>query len=88
VLGRRVEKMVLSAILEHARARGIQRLIGTYRPTERNKLVENHYSELGFAEVPRRADGTTIWELSVNTAVVESAPMAVRSFGFETLHEI
>ncbi len=82
VLGRGVEIMTLREILEHAAERGIAKLIGTYRPTDRNKLVEQHYSKLGFTEVDRQADGTTMWELDVATAKIEPCPMRVRSEGF------
>ena len=51
VLGRKVEHMVLREILEHARAAGIRKLVGVYRPTERNMLVIDHYAKLGFTEV-------------------------------------
>jgi FkbH-like protein len=82
VLGRRVEAMVLREILDHARARGVHRLVGRYRPTDRNKLVEDHYSKLGFSEVRREPDGTTIWSLDVNNADVPAAAMVVHSVGF------
>jgi FkbH-like protein len=82
VLGRGVEKMVLREMLEHASERGVKKLVGTYRPTDRNKLVEEHYSKLGFTEVERGADGTTVWELVVASANVEPCPMRVRSEGF------
>jgi FkbH-like protein len=82
VLGRRVEQMVLREILEHARRNGIRKLIGAYRPTDRNKLVEDHYSKLGFTLMGTDADGNTTWELDVDSAIVEAAPMAVRSIGF------
>jgi FkbH-like protein len=82
VLGRRVEQMVLREILEHARRYGIRKLIGRYRPTDRNKLVEDHYSKLGFTLVSRDAGATSTWELEVASAAVEAAPMAVRSIGF------
>ena len=52
VLGRRVEQMVLREILDHARPRGVERLIGRYRPTARNAMVQDHYAKLGFS--PRR----------------------------------
>ena len=51
VLGRKVEHMVLREILEHARAAGVHKLTGTYRPTDRNKLVVDHYAKLGFTKV-------------------------------------
>jgi FkbH-like protein len=82
VLGRGVEQMVLRELLEHAAARGIQRLIGVYRPTGRNKLVEQHYSKLGFAPVDEQPDGATIWKLDVAGARVNTVPMAVRSARF------
>ena len=83
VLGRRVEHMVLRQILEHAKRQGIRRLIGIYRPTDRNKLVEDHYSKLGFSPAGLGEDGTTVWELDVEVANVESAPMKIRSIGFD-----
>jgi FkbH-like protein len=82
VLGRRVEQMVLREILEHSRRHGIRKLVGAYRPTDRNKLVEDHYSKLGFTLISTDADATTTWELDPNSAVIEAAPMTVRSIGF------
>ena len=83
VLGRGVETMTLREILEHASERGVQKLIArNYRPTDRNKIVEQRYSKLGFTELERRSDGTTMWELDVATAKVEPCPMRVRSEGF------
>jgi FkbH-like protein len=82
VLGRRVEQMVLREILEHARRHGIHRLIGIYRPTNRNKLVDDHYSKLGFSEVRRDPDGTTVSELDVDSVSVDANIMIVRSIGF------
>ena len=64
VLGRKVEHMVLREILEHARAAGIHKLAGTYRPTERNKLVVDHYAKLGFTKVVDEDSGLTRWELA------------------------
>ena len=77
VLGRRVEQAVLQELLTHARSLGIGRLIGTYRPTERNRLVEDHYSKLGFTECERMADGSTVWGLDVADWTDVSLPMKV-----------
>jgi FkbH-like protein len=82
VLGRRVENMVLRQILDHAGRHRVSKLIGIYRPTERNKLVEQHYLKLGFTQTAQKADGTTDWELFVENASAEGAPMLVRSVGF------
>lgn len=82
VLGRGVEQMVLREILQHAERRAIRKLIGSYRPTDRNKMVDDHYSKLGFAQVRRDADGSTVWELQTETANVAEAAMKVRRLGF------
>lgn len=79
VLGRCVETMVLRELLQHASRRNVQRLIGVYKPTDRNKMVEQHYAKLGFAEVERQPDGSTIWHLDVAATHIEPAPMTVRS---------
>jgi FkbH-like protein len=81
VLGRKVETMVLREIILHARAAGITRLLGIYRPTERNALVVDHYEKLGFRRVELYADGTTVWELSTETEV-SAAPMMIKRSGF------
>jgi FkbH-like protein len=82
VLGRKVEHMVLREILEHARAAGIHKLIGTYCPTDRNKLVVDHYTKLGFTKVDEQPSGHTRWELVIEGANPQQAPMNVVSQGF------
>lgn len=87
VLGRRVEHMILGKILECARASGISKLVGTYRPTDRNKLVVDHYARLGFTKVAEDTSGMTRWELLVEGAMPEGAPMRVLSIGFPIMTE-
>jgi FkbH-like protein len=82
VLGRRVEHMVLRELLDHAHAAGIQKLIGTYSPTDRNKLVVDHYAKLGFTKIGEESSGLTRWGLIVEGAMPEPAPMKVVSSGF------
>jgi FkbH-like protein len=81
VLGRGVESMVLRTILEQARAAGITKLTGTYRPTERNELVIDHYAKLGFTRLESSDDPATHWELSVGESDPPAAPMKVVSLG-------
>lgn len=78
--------MALRAILEHARTAGIAKLTGTYRPTERNKLVIDHYARLGFTQVGVGDDNATHWELLVADSDPQAAPMKVVSLGFRPLH--
>jgi predicted enzyme involved in methoxymalonyl-ACP biosynthesis len=75
--------MVLREILEHARAAGVRTLRGHYIPTERNKLVIDHYAKLGFQKTGEEPGGATHWELSVEGAEPESAPMRIVRQGFE-----
>jgi FkbH-like protein len=82
VLGRKVEQMVLREILQHARAAGIQKLSGVYRPSASNKLVIDHYVKLGFTKVAEEETGLTRWALDVKNDSPENAPMKVVSRGF------
>lgn len=85
VLGRKVERAVLQEILHHARAEGIERIEGVYLPTDRNKLVENHYADLGFTLAACGDDGSTRWELAVADASEIELPMRIEREGFEAL---
>jgi FkbH-like protein len=84
VLGRGVETAVLRELAAHARERGIDRLIGTYRPTARNGMVKDHYASLGFAPLERHDDGATLWQLDVAGATAPPVPMTVKRSGFVT----
>lgn len=87
VLGRKVEHMVLREILQHAHAAGVHRLVGVYRPTDRNRLVVDHYQKLGFTKSLEEESGLTRWEMPVEGADPENAPMKVVSQGFATTME-
>ena len=48
VLGRTLERFMLDRAVEAARAAGVSRLIGVYRPTKKNGLVADLFDRLGF----------------------------------------
>ena len=48
VLGRGVEAASFEALSKLAEEMGIKQLVGEYCPTNRNKMVSNHYERLGF----------------------------------------
>jgi FkbH-like protein len=77
VLGRRVEQAVLQELVAHARASGTRQIIGTYRPTDRNRLVEDHYAKLGFTQCPGQTESSTMWSLDVANYEDVSLPMLV-----------
>ena len=76
VLGREVEQAVLNEIVAEARQRKIARLIGVYRPTDRNDMVKDHYSKLGFSPAPSTI-GESRWELEVASYVGREVPISI-----------
>jgi FkbH-like protein len=87
VLGRKVEHMVLREMLDHARVAGIKKLVGRYIPSDRNKLVVEHYAKLGFAKVHEEESGLTVWEFAADAPGPDAAPMTVVSLGYSTAEE-
>jgi len=81
VLGRKVEQAIVAELLGEARKRGIGRIVGIYRPTPRNQLVEQHYATLGFAFVERGGNDETVWSLDVASSEVPDVPMTVQRVG-------
>ncbi len=65
VLKRGVEHLLLNHVVEAARQRGLRRVIGEFIPTAKNKLVQNHYQDLGFALMRTGEDGHTWWQLEI-----------------------
>ena len=51
VLKRGMENFTLNTMVEYAKAKGYRRIIGEYIPTPKNKMVENHYTNLGFSKI-------------------------------------
>ena len=67
VLKRGMENFTLNTMVEAAKAKGYKRILGEYLPTPKNKMVEEHYSSLGFTKV----DGanTAQYELSIDNYI-------------------
>ena len=64
VLKRGMENFTLNTMVEKAKAAGYKRIIGEYLPTPKNKMVEDHYTGLGFAKIEGVA--TSQYELDVS----------------------
>lgn len=60
VFKRGLEFAAFGELVRRLKARGVEKIIGLYYPTEKNKIVENLYHDLGFAEV----DGH--WEIGID----------------------
>ena len=63
VLKRGMENFTLNMMMERAKGAGYKKIIGEYLPTPKNKMVENHYTGLGFTKMEN--SGTTRFELDV-----------------------
>lgn len=83
VLGRKVEVAVLQELMSQAAERGVLRLIGSYLPTEKNRLVEDHYDKLGFTLLQKSEAGASTWELLVAGAPAATLPIAIQRVGFD-----
>jgi FkbH-like protein len=67
VLGRQVEEATLNVLAQEAKAAGVQRLVGEYRPTVKNEMVREHYTRLGFRPLDPHGDlsGPARWSLDL-----------------------
>ena len=66
VLGRGVETAALDLLVEQARERGFSRLVGRYLPSAKNSMVAEHYQKLGFTQIERGDDGSSLWQLDLS----------------------
>ncbi len=68
VLKREMEIAMLDTLVDHAKAAGIENLVGTYFRTPKNAMVEDHYGKLGFVRESSSEDGSAFrWNLPVAT---------------------
>lgn len=64
VLKRGMENFTLNTMVEKAKSAGYKKIVGEYLPTPKNKMVENHYTGLGFT--PVEGASTAEYELKVD----------------------
>jgi len=64
VLKRGMENFTLNTIVKYAKENGFKKVIGEYISTPKNKMVGNHYSQLGFS--PIESDGQNLYELDID----------------------
>ena len=66
VLKRGMENFTLNTMVECAKKRGFKRIVGEYLPTPKNKMVEQHYPNLGFTKSDEPSEGVK-YVLDVNS---------------------
>lgn len=65
VLKRGMENFTLNNIVEYAKANGYKRIVGEYLPTQKNGMVAEHYTGLGFTKL--EGTETAQWSLDVDS---------------------
>ena len=67
VLKRDMELAMLDGLVRESKKHGIKRLIGTYIPSPKNKMVKSFYpAVLGFSQVSAASDGVMVWKLDID----------------------
>ncbi len=61
VLKRDMEFAMMDRLVEESRKEGIERILGYYYPTAKNKMVENFYGLQGFGKIKEDEEGNTVW---------------------------
>ncbi|SEQ40592.1 HAD-IIIC family phosphatase [Butyrivibrio sp. TB] len=63
VFKRGLEDLMMNELVKIVRNTNIRRIVGYYKPTPKNGLVKDFYSNMGFSFVKEESNGSTIWEL-------------------------
>ncbi len=66
VMKRGLEDHMLNRLVAAAADRGLEKVVGRYLPTAKNKMVKDLYKDYGFTLVEEDAEGNAIWELKVS----------------------
>ena len=66
ILKRGLENLAMNTLIKDAAVLGIETIVGTYRPTQKNPMVADFYERFGFEKTAEESDGTTIWQLATS----------------------
>jgi FkbH-like protein len=77
VLGRGVEQALLNEIVTDVLDAEGKRIVGIYRPTDRNEMVREHYRKLGFHQINVDDDSSTSWLLDLSTYQAQQVPIQI-----------
>ncbi|MDL2287658.1 HAD-IIIC family phosphatase [Eubacteriales bacterium OttesenSCG-928-G02] len=65
VLKRDMELAMLDTLVSECKSKNINKIIGYYYPTPKNKMVENLYGVFGFNKISQ-TESETVWELDID----------------------
>lgn len=69
VLKRGLEDMIMNAIVNMAKEKGLEKMMGYYYPTVKNNMVKMFYSDMGFQKKSEDERGNTVWEIELKKYV-------------------
>jgi FkbH-like protein len=78
VLGRGVEEATLALVCAESKRLGASEVIGEYRPTAKNGMVQEHYAKMGFAKVEDLPEGGTRWRLDAGRTEPPKALITIK----------
>jgi len=64
VLKRGMEDTMMNALMEAAKRRGVERVVGHYYHTAKNGMVREFYRDMGFCLVTKDGDDNTEWAIA------------------------
>lgn len=65
VLKRDMEFAMMDVLVKRCKECGIEKLVGYYYPTIKNKMVKEFYAMQSFSKVSENENGDTVWELDI-----------------------
>ncbi len=66
VLKRDMELAMLDVLVKKCREQGIEKIVGYYYPTAKNKMVRELFGSFGFEKISEDESGNTVWEMNVS----------------------
>ncbi len=67
VLQRNFEFAMMDQVVKTCKEHKIKQILGSYRPTEKNKMVSDFYATMGFLQDTTSEHGETTWRLQVSS---------------------
>lgn len=77
VLKRGLEDAMMNTLVEDAKRRGIDKIIGYYYPTTKNSMVKDFYSTMGFSKCTVDKADNSVWELNVQAYLPKELHMEI-----------
>lgn len=74
VLGRSLEDVFLSFVIERAVEEGCREISGRFIPTKKNKQCESYYSRFNFEPGPAAKDGSVLWRTDTGKVTLKKHP--------------